>query len=378
LPNYSLESHAISFLTQTINDNTVVSFSGGKDSLVALDLAYRLGLRKAVFCDTSIEFPETNVYVDEVADFYGIEIDIVQPPIDFFKLIELVTSPSRRQRWCCDVLKFGPLSAWAIKNGIGSFITGLRRDESKGRAEYMHLDRNPLVPVRQINPIIDWTERDVWEYIERYNLPTNPLYSEFSRVGCWCCPFKTKNEWKKMEELYPKDVERLNSNLHDLAKRLEIKNIDEFVYKRGWTYWIHSSRKVTVGVSTLCGKGNYTDIVLEGNNSEDTEAIMKMLPIITNDYRKIGKKLRISISNSRKTRVHILVERAINCIGCGACIAYCKEGALFIDNGKIAVDTDICTNCHKCLDARTLKGSCIARHYSPRRAYILRNETLAI
>ena len=48
------ESKAIAFLTENIDSNTVVSFSGGKDSLVALDLASRVGVKNVIFCDTSI------------------------------------------------------------------------------------------------------------------------------------------------------------------------------------------------------------------------------------------------------------------------------------------------------------------------------------
>ena len=51
-----------------------VSFSGGKDSLVALDLAVRVGVTKAVYCDTTADFDETVVYVAKLKDFYGIDL----------------------------------------------------------------------------------------------------------------------------------------------------------------------------------------------------------------------------------------------------------------------------------------------------------------
>ena len=65
------ESKAIAFLTEHADQDTVVSFSGGKDSLVALDLASRVGIRDVVFSDTSIEFEETVSYVRTIADLYG-------------------------------------------------------------------------------------------------------------------------------------------------------------------------------------------------------------------------------------------------------------------------------------------------------------------
>ena len=68
------------------NKNAVVSFSCGKDSLVVLDLASRIGIKKAVFADTSIEFDETYEYIHVIKDFY--DIDIIEPPNDFFNIVE--------------------------------------------------------------------------------------------------------------------------------------------------------------------------------------------------------------------------------------------------------------------------------------------------
>ena len=82
--------------------NIAVSFSGGKDSLVALDLAVRVGIQNAVFIDTTIEFEETKKYVNEIRDYYGIKFDVVKAPRDFFTLAEKIGFPSRRFRWCCD------------------------------------------------------------------------------------------------------------------------------------------------------------------------------------------------------------------------------------------------------------------------------------
>lgn len=366
------EGKAIAFLVQNIDENTVVSFSGGKDSLVALDLASRVGVKKAVFCDTSIEFEETIEYVKNVSGLYSSELHVVRAPCGFFELIEKITAPSRIQRWCCDVLKFGPLASWAYKSGTTSFITGLRSEESRTREEYLEIDRNPLIKVRQINPIIGWSEEDVWDYIETYNLPVNPLYGKFRRVGCWCCPYKSKGDWKVIEQDYPEKHGKLLDSLEALSDRLGIRNKEDFVHNHGWTRWIHSTRKVTAGVNVLCNGNQSSNVVLTQSSADQINRITKILPVLTNDYRKIGSRLRITIPNNRRKKLEILIERALNCIGCGACLSYCLEGALFIDSGSIAVRMDMCTGCHACLDASTIKGSCVARHYMPKRAALIR------
>ena len=367
----SLEGNAISFLIGTVDSNTVVSFSGGKDSLVALDLAHRIGVKRAVFCDTTIEFDETVQYVDDVARFYGIAIDVVRPPLDFFTLMERVTAPSRRQRWCCDVFKFGPMSRWGLQNGVTAFVTGLRRNESSGRNGYTEVDQNPMVPITQLNPLLDWTEDDVWSYINTYKLPINPLYEHFSRIGCWCCPYKSSSEWQKIQRLFPQKAALLKKNLENLTDRLGIKDKETFIDKYGWTYWIHSTKKVSMGISTVCQGGDSTTIILAADNGDQLERIAKLLPALTSDFRIIGNRLRVSLKDISKQRRRILIERALNCVGCGACLSYCVNCALHLENGSIAVDVNSCTQCQACLNAATLKGSCIARHYSPRRAALI-------
>jgi len=143
------ESYALAQLAEFKGKSVAVSFSGGKDSLVALDLAYRIGISKVVFCDTSIEFDETIDYVKFIEQFYGIEIDVVTAPRSFFSMVDHVGIPSRRLRWCCEVFKFGPLAKYAIENRLYGFITGLRKEESNRRANYKEIDDNPLVPVRR-------------------------------------------------------------------------------------------------------------------------------------------------------------------------------------------------------------------------------------
>jgi phosphoadenosine phosphosulfate reductase len=129
--------------------------------------------------------------------------------------------PTKVQRWCCKELKeYG---------GIGRYcVTGVRWEEStnrklnrglhedKGRAKDDSIILNndndmkrrlteSCIPKRKfvLNPIIDWSTNDIWEFIKRNNLPYNPLYDNgFNRVGCIGCPlsYNHKNELEK----YPK------------------------------------------------------------------------------------------------------------------------------------------------------------------------------
>ncbi len=369
------ESKAIAQLSELCNKNIAVSFSGGKDSLVVLDLAMRVGIKKAVFCDTSIEFEETLRYIGLIREFYNIDLKTVSSPTTFFQMIKNVGIPSRRARWCCDVFKFAPLTKYAVENNLYGFITGLRRNESKRRSDYEFIDDNPLVPVKQINPILDWTSQDVWDYILAYNLPYNPLYDHFKRIGCWCCPYRTKQEWKRIEELFPDMVKQFKNELQLWADELKIRDTNKFINERGWTAWISPVRKIQIGANIPCQGNNNgeTTMIFNAEQEKYIRRITKLLPVLTDDFFPVGKKLRITVDGINKVKLNILIEKAINCVGCGACLSLCKYDALHIDNESIYVDNSKCVHCEKCLSATdyVLRGGCIIRNYAPQRLILI-------
>lgn len=195
----------------------VVTTSGGKDSAVCVALAERAGiLFEAMHNHTTVDAPETVRFVRE--DFRRLEEKGVRCTINFpiykaqrvtmWSLIpQKLMPPTRVARYCCAVLK--------ERGGNGRFITtGVRWAESQKRKENRGIyeaspsdktkriilnndndDRRRLFETctlkatRTCNPIIDWTDADVWDYIESEKLPVNPLYQcGFSRVGCVGCP----------------------------------------------------------------------------------------------------------------------------------------------------------------------------------------------
>lgn len=134
--------------------------------------------------------------------------------------------PTRKFRYCCAILK--------EQGGAGNFyVTGVRHAEStkrkeRGAFERQHKDKEKRIILmndndierrmfencktkakRVCNPIIDWTDREVWEYLRDKKIPVNPLYAEgFCRVGCIGCPMAGKHRyaefgrWPKFKTLY--------------------------------------------------------------------------------------------------------------------------------------------------------------------------------
>ena len=211
----------------------IVTDSGGKDSAVCKALAARAGIPYEVMHNhTTADAPETVYFVRDEArrlEAEGVKYTISYPMYkgertSMWALIVIAKiPPSRWRRYCCDVLK-------EHGNENRFIATGVRWEESKKRADnrgtYEALPSNiknkiilnndndenrrmlescQLKAKRVVNPIIDWTDRDVWDYIQSEKIPCNPLYEQgFERVGCIGCPLASKRLRIKEFSVFPK------------------------------------------------------------------------------------------------------------------------------------------------------------------------------
>jgi phosphoadenosine phosphosulfate reductase len=171
-----------------------IMFSGGRDSLVALDLALKAldtGGVEVLFIDTRISTPGLKEYVVEVCKGYNVKLNVVGPDFDFFEFVLKKGFPMIKYRWCKEYLKIKPLKKFVenAKREYGDIvlIAGVRRDESwvKARAEKIY--HHPVLGVRVYTPILEWTGELVKEYIKTYGLKENPLYWIYGKAyDCWC------------------------------------------------------------------------------------------------------------------------------------------------------------------------------------------------
>lgn len=230
---------------QVCEQPLVVMTSGGKDSSVCVELAIRAGIPFEVMHNhTTADAPETVYFVRQ--EFKRLEEKGIKCTINYpvykgkrtsmWDLIpQKLMPPTRLVRYCCSILKERGGSNRFITTGV-RWAESPRRKETRGIYEVNHQDAKARIILnndnddrrrlfenckikskRTCNPIIDWEDDDVWDYIDACNIPINPLYGcGFSRVGCVGCPLATKHVrelefayWTKYKNMYIQAFERM-------------------------------------------------------------------------------------------------------------------------------------------------------------------------
>lgn len=180
-----------------------VAFSGGKDSIVILDLVKRSGVKfDAHYNITGIDPPELYYFIRDQHP----EVQRHRPEMTIWALIvKKMMPPTRIMRYCCHYLK--------EQGGKGRIVmTGVRWAESQRRSLRKMVEQcNQRAGAGYVNPIIDWADEDVWQYIKENNIKYCSLYDEgFKRLGCIGCPMSGKGRlkefarWPRVEILYRK------------------------------------------------------------------------------------------------------------------------------------------------------------------------------
>lgn len=364
-----------------------VAFSGGKDSVVALDIVQRAlphNEFKVVFGNTDMEFPTTTELVQKLSRKCSDE------GIEFLEAASNMTSkeswnifgpPARKVRWCCTVHKTAPvINMLSDKFANGKLrcvmITGVRGDESVSRSGYDEMSMGKKMAGQySFHPILEWSSAEIYLYIYSQGLLLNDAYKYgFNRVGCIMCPNSSeKHEYIKRQcfpELVDEYCERITQNS---AKDLSGDNAKIFLETGGWKSRLSGRElkfseedrfqlnetpaylKFTVNKLTPVWKTWYKTMgIIEENSGE-----------IMLEYNGVWRKCRESedkngglieienLGNSKNSIEFIFLFKSVlaksqYCIFCKTCVAECPHRNISMSDGKITI-SDKCIKCHECL-----------------------------
>lgn len=373
---------AVDFLTKVFNEYrkpVVVSYSGGKDSLVALDLTAQTGVKfYIVFNDTGLEPYETYENVKEVSRRYGAELIVASAGDSYWRAIREFGPPARDFRWCCKVIKLGPITNTLLNRFPLGYISvvGQRAYESFQRA------RIPRVSVSRwvtkdivVAPIQDWTALEVWGYVLMKGLPYNKAYEYgFDRLGCVICPANELAELDAVSERYPSIYKRLEEIIREFSESQKLPR--EFVDYGLWRWrrelpgdiarYVKVKFRVqypvdikddnettTVSVDRSMSRGTFLEFLKMLGKVKQGDGAFVVKGKLGDAEVRLGSNNEVIIaSNNKSLRVEIagLVARSAICGECNLCINWCPTKALKrVGPGPaFIVDESRCIGCMLC------------------------------
>ena len=160
---------------------------------VLTDLICKIDPKTRIFnLDTGRLFPETYSLIERTNMTYGIRIQLFYP--DYRRLEQMVNENGvnlfyesiEKRRLCCHIRKLEPLKRAFV--GLKVWICGLRHAQSVTRSDNRLVEWDENNNMLKVNPLIDWTEEQVWDYIRRCGVPYNKLHDQgFPSIGCQPC-----------------------------------------------------------------------------------------------------------------------------------------------------------------------------------------------
>ena len=183
----------IEFFINKFGDKIALSSSMGAEDQVLTEMVTKINKTTKIFTlDTGRLFPETYDIIDRTNSRYGININIYFP--DYNKVEKMVSEKGinlfynsiENRKQCCHIRKMEPLKR--AFSELDAWICGLRKEQAITRKNNQLVEWDAANNIIKINPLINWTEKQVWDYIKENNIPYHKLHDKnYPSIGCQPC-----------------------------------------------------------------------------------------------------------------------------------------------------------------------------------------------
>jgi phosphoadenosine phosphosulfate reductase len=169
----------IAYAVERFHPRLTMACSFQKEESVLVHMLTQLTDSPRVFTiDTGVLFPETLTTWKAFEDRFGLKVEVFD-----------ARSPD--EPWtadrCCSAAKVDALEQ-ALASDVDAWITGIRREQAVTRSDAQKLERDERRGIWKVNPLADWSEKDIWRYIYKHDLPYHPLHDQgYASIGCAPC-----------------------------------------------------------------------------------------------------------------------------------------------------------------------------------------------
>lgn len=364
-----------------------VAFSGGKDSVVTLDLVQRALPHNDImvlFGDTRMEFPDTYETARKVKDWCkkkGISFHTSKSKYDPLDTWAKFGPPCTVTRWCCSVHKTSPQilllrDILNKQNFTGMAFVGVRADESLARSKYEYITYGGKHKGQySCNAILEWSSAEVFLYIYSENLILNETYKKGNRrAGCLICPRAAERNDFMNHYCYEAESEKLVECIRNAYGKTfsSTERLNQFIENGGW-----KARKngrdldIPLLYKETTDKTHETVITID-NPRMDWKEWVKTIGVLANDnspyvikfknellkfeVTEVNESLTVHVDSSTGKQHPEFVKllknvfrKAACCVACMECQADCPYGHLSFSDGKVVINENCyhCAQCHK-------------------------------
>jgi phosphoadenosine phosphosulfate reductase len=186
--NWSPEQ-VLAWAFKSFGNRVAISSAFGVEGMALMHMASRVRKDFRVFTvDTEFLFPETYNLIETIEQRYGITVERAYPLLSPEVQERLHGSAlwARNPDQCCSLRKIEPLQRKLRE--LDAWITSIRRDQTPARSAAQKIEWDSRFGLVKINPIADWSSKQVWRYINENDVPYNPLHDQgYPSIGCTHC-----------------------------------------------------------------------------------------------------------------------------------------------------------------------------------------------